>query len=264
MALHRHDSNKHTGNDQEKNHGYLLIDHVDSDLVLIPTDNSDAQHTRHAEPCEHGQIDDDIVDINEVHLEPTTPVTPHLLPPTSSSVPHSILPVINRESKKSLFEMIHHAKEFLDSHSESDVLATQAGVECETPAVFQGVNSHETQPSPSTTNSSSSTNSSNNDTHPHAIDRTILTDLDYGESWFHSSCKDYFLFCLVLEQKRDLERITVYEIALIDDRRDYQQDLPQNERVGFRWENKRDLFKGLISGWIRIQSSICRSSTIKW
>jgi uncharacterized protein YydD (DUF2326 family) len=36
---------------------------------------------------------------------------------------------------------------------------------------------------------------------------------------------------LVQEQKRDLERITVFEIALNDKRRDYLQDLPQTENV---------------------------------
>jgi len=40
------------------------------------------------------------------------------------------------------------------------------------------------------------------------------------------------VFCfVVIEQKRDHERITVYEIALNDERRDYQQDLPDNESV---------------------------------
>lgn len=106
FTSHRHDSSKRTGNDHEKDHGFLLINHVGADLVVIPTDNNDVQHTRHAEPCEHGRIDDDIVDINGVHLEPTTPVTPHLLPPMPTSLPNSIVPVINRESKESLFDMI--------------------------------------------------------------------------------------------------------------------------------------------------------------
>jgi hypothetical protein len=43
----------------------------------------------------------------------------------------------------------------------------------------------------------------------------------------------HFLLDLVLEQKRDFERITVYEIALNDTRRDYQQDLSQNEHVKY-------------------------------
>jgi hypothetical protein len=65
---------------------------VDSDLVLIPNDHNDPQHTRHAEPCEHGHIDDDLIDINHIQLESTTPVTPHLLPPIQSS----IIPALNR------------------------------------------------------------------------------------------------------------------------------------------------------------------------
>jgi hypothetical protein len=77
--------------DQEKNQGFILIDQIDSDLVLIPTDHNDPQHTRHAEPCEHGQIDDDIVDINHLQFESTTPATPDLLPPIQTA-----LPVINR------------------------------------------------------------------------------------------------------------------------------------------------------------------------
>jgi hypothetical protein len=183
FASHRNEHKKREEHDPEKNRGFVLIDQVDSDLVLIPNDNNDPQHTRHAEPCEHGQIDDDIVDINHIQLESTTPVTPHLLPPTQSS----ILPVRNHPN------------------SEFDVQATQAGVECVAPG-FDEITTVET------TNSSSSTNSSNNDALYNNIDRTILNDTDY-----------------VLEQKRDLERITVFEIALNDDRRDYQQDLPQNE-----------------------------------
>lgn len=71
-------------------------------------------------------------------------------------------------------------REYLGSHSESDVQATQAGVECETPGTSEESNSHETQSSSTTTtNSSSSTNSSNND--PHPTDRAILDDLDYGQ-----------------------------------------------------------------------------------
>ncbi len=48
-----------------------------------------------------------------------------------------------------------------------------------------------------------------------------------------TNCKKNSFLFVVLEQKRDLERITVFEIALNDDRRDYQQDLPQNEHVKY-------------------------------
>lgn len=44
---------------------------------------------------------------------------------------------------------------------------------------------------------------------------------------------DWMIDLLVLGQKRGLERITIYEISLIDERREYEQDLAQNESVGF-------------------------------
>jgi len=182
----------------KKNRGFLLIDEIDSDLVLIPNDHIDSQHTRHAVPCDY---DDDTVDISQIQLESTTPVTPHLLPPPQLS----LLPVINH------------------SHHELDAQATQAGVECVTPSYVE-TNVHDTQLT--ATNSASSTNSSNNEPHFNNIDRSILNDNDY-----------------ILEQKRDFERITVYEIALNDDRRDYQQDLPQTEHdeldFNYRYEDVR-------------------------
>jgi hypothetical protein len=92
----RYDSTKRDENDAEKNQGFLLIDQVDSDLVLIPNDVNDPQHTRHAEPCEHGPIVEDPVDINQIQLISTTPVTPSLLPPQRSSLASSLQPVINR------------------------------------------------------------------------------------------------------------------------------------------------------------------------
>jgi hypothetical protein len=100
LTPYRYEHTKRNENDQEKNRGFILIDQVDGDLVLIPNDNTDQQHTRHAEPCKHGQIDDDTVNIDQIQLESTTPVTPHLLPPpqsSSSSLASSILPVINRK-----------------------------------------------------------------------------------------------------------------------------------------------------------------------
>ncbi len=88
---------KKDNNNDEKNRGFLLIEQVDTDLVLIPHDNIDQQHTRHAEPCEHGQIEEDNVDINRIQLIATTPVTPSLLPPQQSSLVSSLIPVINRK-----------------------------------------------------------------------------------------------------------------------------------------------------------------------
>lgn len=180
---HRHENCKREKIDAEKNNGFVYIDGIDNETLLVSVENADQQNTRHPEPCEHGQIDDDIVEISSDHIESSTPATP-----TQSSAAISL---------------IHH------SHSESEVLATQAGVECGTPS-FNDTNLHDTQIS--TTDSSTSTNSSNNDQYLNEIDRSILNDNDY-----------------VLEQKRDLERITIYEISLNNDRRDYQQDLPQNE-----------------------------------
>ncbi len=54
-----------------------------------------------------------------------------------------------------------------------------------------------------------------------------------------TNCKKNSFLFVVLEQKRDLERITVFEIALNDDRRDYQQDLPQNEHVKYSETKKK-------------------------
>ncbi len=95
LVPHRYESAKKDENNDEKNQGFLFIDQVDSDLVYIPADNIDQQRTRHAEPCEHGQIDEDGVDINQIQLVSTTPVTPNLLPPSQSSLIPSILPVTN-------------------------------------------------------------------------------------------------------------------------------------------------------------------------
>jgi hypothetical protein len=61
----------------------------------------------------------------------------------------------------------------LDTTNESDVQATQAGVECVTPGFDEPTIVE-------ATNSSSSTNSSNNDALYNNIDRTILNDNDYG------------------------------------------------------------------------------------
>jgi len=200
FVSHKSNHTKRNEKNHEKNRGFLLIDEVDSDLVLIPNDHIDSQHTRHAVPCDY---DDDIVDINQLHIESTTPVTPHLLPPPQLS----LVPVINH------------------SHHESDAQATQAGVECVTPSYVE-TNVHDAQLTATNSNSSSSTNSSNIESHFNNIDRSILNDNDY-----------------IVEQKRDFERITVYEIALNDDRRDYQQDLPQNEHdeldFNFRYEDVR-------------------------
>ena len=66
----------------------------------------------------------------------------------------------------------------------------------------------------------------------------------------------------VVEQKRDLERITIYEIALNNDRRDYQQDLPQTENVRI-FLSKKNLFRFCL-GSTRFQSSTCRSTSIEF
>jgi hypothetical protein len=97
LSPHRYEYTNGNENNSEKNQGFLLIDQIDADLVLIPNDHIDQQGTRHAEPCEHVQIDDAIIDIAHIQLESTTPVTPHLLPPPPQSpLPSSILPVTNR------------------------------------------------------------------------------------------------------------------------------------------------------------------------
>jgi hypothetical protein len=66
---------------------------------------------------------------------------------------------------------------FVDSNSESDIQATQAGVECATPS-YDESSAHDTQLS--ATNSSSSTNSSNNDPQFTTTDRLTLDDAAYS------------------------------------------------------------------------------------
>lgn len=97
IAPYRYDQTKRDEINQEKNQGFLYVDQVDGDLIVIPNDNTDQQYTRHAEPCEHSLIDNDTVDIDQIQLASSTPVTPHLLPPSKSTTSPSILSVINRK-----------------------------------------------------------------------------------------------------------------------------------------------------------------------
>jgi len=62
------------------------------------------------------------------------------------------------------------------------------------------------------------------------IDQYLMIMIIVIKNWIDSTKNNIFIL-IVLEQKRDLERITVYEIALNDDCREYQQELPQNENV---------------------------------
>ena len=95
LAPHKHEAAK---NDEEKNRGFLLIDQVDADLVLISNENGDQQHTRHAEPCVHEQVAGDTLDVNQIQLMSTTPVTPSLLPPQQPTThSSSSLPLMNRK-----------------------------------------------------------------------------------------------------------------------------------------------------------------------
>lgn len=73
---HRHDQCKREKVEDEKNNGFVYIDGVDNETMLVSVDHADQQKTRHPEPCEHSQIDDDIVDISYNHLESSTPATP--------------------------------------------------------------------------------------------------------------------------------------------------------------------------------------------
>ncbi|UJR35843.1 hypothetical protein I4U23_028587 [Adineta vaga] len=225
LAPYRNEVTKKDGHNADKNRGFLLIDQLDSDLVLIPGDNNDQQHTRHAEPCAHEYVEEDTLDVNQIHLLSTTPATPSLLPPQQ--------PTLNSSS---ILPIMHH------SNSDSDVQATRAGVECAAPTCDE-TNVQDTQAS--ATNSSTSTNSSNNDPQHTHMDRTILNDIDY-----------------VIEQKRDLERITVYEIALNNDRRDYQQDLPQNENdeidFNLRYRDEMELNSQLKKELKRLQEETDR------
>ncbi|CAM2709473.1 unnamed protein product [Rotaria socialis] len=166
------------------------IDQIDTDLVLIQTDTFDQQSTRHPEPCGVPPSYDDNMDINQMQLIPTTPVTPNLLPPEQPSLVSSLLPVANHSSH------------------ELDIQATQAGVECAAP-LFDELGAHDTQLS--ATNSSSSTTSSNNDPRFN-VDRATLNDYDYVQG-----------------QKYDLERITLYEIDFNDDLRYEQQSVHSTE-----------------------------------
>ncbi|CAF1109174.1 unnamed protein product [Rotaria magnacalcarata] len=194
----RCENTKKDENHNEKNNGFLFVDQIDTDLVLIQTDTFDQQSTRHPEPCGFPPIYDDNMDINQMQLIPTTPVTPNLLPPEQPSLASPLLHVANHSSH------------------ELDIQATQAGVECATPLLDElGV--HDTQLS--ATNSSSSTNSSNNDPRFN-VDRSTLDDYDYVQG-----------------QKNDLERITLYEIDLNDDLRYEQQSLYSTEKENIEFNH---------------------------
>ncbi|CAF3058969.1 unnamed protein product [Rotaria sp. Silwood2] len=196
LAPYRQDTPKKHENEIEKNQGFLLINQGGEDFIFIDNDNSDQQHTRHSEPCEHGRIDEDNVDMSQAQLVPTTPVTPNLVPPQQSELAFAISPVVSH------------------TYNELDVQATRAGVECATPCYDESNIPDDTQLS--ATNSSSSTDSSYNDAQSIEIDLSTLDDNDY-----------------ILRQTSALEQITVYEITVNNDRRDYQQSEAQNESDEF-------------------------------
>ncbi|CAF4603540.1 unnamed protein product [Rotaria sp. Silwood2] len=97
LAPYRQDTPKKHENEIEKNQGFLLINQGGEDFIFIDNDNSDQQHTRHSEPCEHGRIDEDNVDMSQAQLVPTTPVTPNLVPPQQSELAFAISPVVSRK-----------------------------------------------------------------------------------------------------------------------------------------------------------------------
>ncbi|CAM4745646.1 unnamed protein product [Rotaria magnacalcarata] len=191
-------SNNNTNQSDSITSDDTITDQCDQPSILIQTDTFDQQSTRHPEPCGFPPIYDDNMDINQMQLIPTTPVTPNLLPPEQPSLASPLLHVANHSSH------------------ELDIQATQAGVECATPLLDElGV--HDTQLS--ATNSSSSTNSSNNDPRFN-VDRSTLDDYDYVQG-----------------QKNDLERITLYEIDLNDDLRYEQQSLYSTEKENIEFNH---------------------------
>ena len=54
-------------NNYEKNHGFLVVEDIDSDLVLLPDDSFDQQATQHAQPCV--QVNDLKFDSNQIQSD---------------------------------------------------------------------------------------------------------------------------------------------------------------------------------------------------
>jgi len=64
--------------DREKNNGFLVVESLDSDLVLLPDNSLDQQETRHAEPCV--QINEVGFDLHQIQYTAPKPVTPNVSP----------------------------------------------------------------------------------------------------------------------------------------------------------------------------------------
>ncbi|CAF0975201.1 unnamed protein product [Adineta steineri] len=171
--------------ESEKYHGYLVVETLNSELIVQPYDNLDQQATQHAEPCV--QTNDDNFDLNQIQYASVTPVLPN-----PSPLQRPIL---------GLSRLHNHDQ----SNNQLELQSTRSSVECGVPQ-SDSFNNHETQMAQELTASLSSTNSSY-DKYDN-INRSLLSDVEYVEA-----------------QKLDLEKLTVVEIELAQDHRVLQLEL---------------------------------------
>ncbi|CAF0863435.1 unnamed protein product [Adineta ricciae] len=171
--------------DYEKNHGFLVVEDIDSDLVLLSDDSFDQQATQHAQPCV--QVNDLKFDSNQIQCDAAFAGLCNL---SSFAVSQSML----------------GAARILDDDTDGfDWQATRASDECTAPEADL-LNLSNVQLSEAIVTSPSSTNSSH---HQYSdVDRSLLSDTEYVEA-----------------QRLDLERLTMLEVRLVQTRRDLETDL---------------------------------------
>ncbi|CAF1460118.1 unnamed protein product [Adineta ricciae] len=195
--------------DYEKNHGFLVVEDIDSDLVLLPDDSFDQQATQHAQPCV--QINDLKFDSNQIQCDAAFTSLYNL---SSFAMSQSIL----------------GAARILDENTDGlDWQATRASDECTAPEADL-LNLSHVQLSEAIVTSPSSTNSSH---HQYSdIDRSLLNDTEY-----------------VGAQRLDLERLTLLEVRLVQTRRnletDLETDLEFNDLFNQAFETNLNLKKEL-------------------
>jgi hypothetical protein len=72
-------------NNREKNNGYLVVEKFNSELIVVQNENIDQQTTQHAQPCVHGQLNEDNFELNHTQVVPSTPNEVRLPPPILGS-----------------------------------------------------------------------------------------------------------------------------------------------------------------------------------
>jgi len=188
----------------DRNNGFLLVEPNTSQLVFISSDHLDQQMTRHAIDCVHGEIQDEST---ENQLE--TPVTPNLIPPSSSST-LTAAPVTSSIDTN-------------DSHPQLDIQATRGSVELV--ALMSEFNvADETEfPTNESTSSSSSTNASNTEEYLDTTDFSTLTDDAYIQA--QKSARDRIMFF----ETEQMGLLRTLREACVDDDPDFDIDQLYNE-----------------------------------